>query len=414
MVCNRCFTLKTSFLYKSSSGTIGNIPKPTIFVKNPFNYQLRIKTIHYNFSLKASLNMSMINKVTAELKGDRVIWAVVAVLAMISILTIYSSSSSLAFRNNSGNTEYYLIKQVITLGIGLLIIYVFHLFHYKRFNVWAPYMLVLTIPLLALTLAVGTEVNDAQRWLEVPGLGLTFQTSDLAKISLITYIARSITAKQDYISDFQSAFLPIIMPIILVCLLIAPSNLSTALVIFATCTVIMFIGRVAMKYIFLLFFCGLVAFSGLIVVGQAFPDKVRVNTWTSRLRNFVTESEDADQTKVAKMAIATGGITGAGPGNSLQKNFLPNAFSDYLYAVIIEEYGFDRRCFCTGFIHVAIFEGCSTRYQIPQDFSRHADDGANAYARRASVSQHGSECASGTRYGFATTHAFDGWDLAAI
>ena len=283
--------------------------------------------------------MSMINRVTAELRGDRVIWAIVAVLAMVSILTIYSSSSSLAFQKQGGNTEYYLLKQVFILGIGLLIVYVFHLLHYKRFNVWAPYALAITVPLLVLTLAVGTEVNDAQRWLEVPGLGLTFQTSDLAKISLVTYVARSITAKQDYISDFQSAFLPIIMPVILICLLIAPSNLSTALVIFATAIVMMFVGRVAPKYIFLMMFCGLVAFSGLIVVGQAFPDKVRVNTWTSRLRSFVTNTEEADQTKIAKMAIANGGLLGAGPGNSVQKNFLPNAFSDYLYAVIIEEYG---------------------------------------------------------------------------
>ena len=281
----------------------------------------------------------MMNRVTAELRGDRVIWAIVAVLSMVSILTIYSSSSSLAFQKNGGNTEYYLLKQILILGVGLAIVYVFHIIHYKRFNIWAPYMLAVTVPLLVLTLAVGTEVNEAQRWLEVPGLGLTFQTSDLAKISLITYIARSITAKQDYISDFQSAFLPIIMPVILVCLLIAPSNLSTALVIFATCIVMMFVGRVAPKYIFLMMFCGLVAFSGLIVVGQAFPDKVRVNTWTSRLRNFVTDTEEADQTKIAKMAIANGGLLGTGPGNSVQKNFLPNAFSDYLYAVIIEEYG---------------------------------------------------------------------------
>lgn len=283
--------------------------------------------------------MSMMNRVTAELRGDRVIWAIVAVLSMISILTIYSASSSLAFQKNGGNTEYYLLKQMLILGVGLTIVYVFHIIHYKRFNLWAPYMLAVTVPLLVLTLAVGTEYNDAQRWLEVPGLGLTFQTSDLAKIALITYIARSITAKQDYISDFQSAFLPIIMPVILVCLLIAPSNLSTALVIFATCIVMMFVGRVAPKYIFLMMFCGLVAFSGLIVVGQAFPDKVRVNTWTSRLRSFVTDSEEADQTKIAKMAIANGGMLGTGPGNSVQKNFLPNAFSDYLYAVIIEEYG---------------------------------------------------------------------------
>ena len=294
--------------------------------------------------------MSIANRISAELKGDRVIWAIVGVLMMLSILVVYSSTSTLAFRERGGNTEFYLLKQVIMLILGAVIMYAAHLIHYRRYSHWSPYLLFASVPLLMLTLAVGNEVNGATRWIEIPLIGLTFQTSDFAKIALIAYVARSITAKQDYIEDFQSAFLPIIMPIVLVCFLIAPSNLSTALVIFATCMVMMFIGRVAMKYIFLLMFCGLVAFAALIVLGNAFPTKVRSHTWTERARSFIEDEDGTEQTKLAKMAIAKGNIVGNGPGNSIQKNFLPSAFADYIYAIIIEEYGL-----AGGFIVMALY-----------------------------------------------------------
>jgi cell division protein FtsW len=294
--------------------------------------------------------MSISNRISAELKGDRVIWAIVGVLMMLSILVVYSSTSTLAFRERGGNTEFYLLKQVIMLILGGIIMYVAHLIPYRRYNLWSPYMLAASVPLLMLTLAVGNEVNGATRWIEIPIIGLTFQTSDFAKIALIAYVARSITAKQDYIEDFQSAFLPIIVPIVIVCFLIAPSNLSTALVIFATCMVMMFIGRVAMKYIFLLMFCGLVAFAALIVIGNAFPTKVRSNTWTERARSFIEDEDGTEQTKFAKMAIAKGNLVGNGPGNSLQKNFLPSAFADYIYAIIIEEYGL-----LGGFVVLALY-----------------------------------------------------------
>jgi cell division protein FtsW len=285
--------------------------------------------------------MSLSNRINAELKGDRVIWAIVAILAFISILAVYSSTSYLAVAKEGGRTEFYLIKQILILGIGILITYAFYLIHYKRFSVWAPYLVMIMAPLLIFTLAFGVEINHARRWLEIPGIGLTFQTSDFAKIAIITYVARSISAKQDYITDFQSAFLPIIIPIILTCLLIAPSNLSTALVIFVTCMTMMFIGRVAAKYIFLLIFCGIVAFAGLIVVGKVIPGIVRVDTWVERLKDFSGNNagEEELQVQVSKMAIANGGFIGRGPGNSTQKNFLPAAYTDYIYAVILEEYG---------------------------------------------------------------------------
>jgi cell division protein FtsW len=294
--------------------------------------------------------MSISNRISAELKGDRVIWAIVGILMMLSILVVYSSTSTLAFRERGGNTEFYLLKQVIMLALGGAIMYAAHLIHYRRFSHWSPYMLAASVPLLMLTLAVGNEVNGATRWIEIPIIGLTFQTSDFAKIALIAYVARSITSKQDYIEDFQSAFLPIIMPIVIVCFLIAPSNLSTALVIFTTCMVMMFIGRVAMKYIFLLMFCGLVAFAALIVIGNAFPTKVRSHTWTERARSFLEDDDGTEQTKFAKMAIAKGNLVGNGPGNSIQKNFLPSAFADYIYAIIIEEYGL-----IGGFVVMALY-----------------------------------------------------------
>ncbi|MBL7818164.1 MAG: FtsW/RodA/SpoVE family cell cycle protein [Saprospiraceae bacterium] len=284
--------------------------------------------------------MSLINRATAELKGDRVIWAIVAVLALFSILAVYSSSSLVAFQKRSGNTEFYLIKQVAILTLGLILTYAAYLLHYKRYNLWAPYMLALVVPLLMLTLVIGREINNASRWLDVPGIGLTFQTSDLAKIALITYIARSITAKQEHIRDFQSAFVPIIVPIIIVCLLIAPSDLSTAMVIFVTCLLMMFIGRVAIQYVLLLIFCGLVSFAGLIVASKFLKEgAIRTDTWTSRMRDFIENGDGQPQTQLAKMAIAKGGLFGNGPGNSIQKNYLPMAYTDYIYAVIIEEYG---------------------------------------------------------------------------
>jgi cell division protein FtsW len=269
---------------------------------------------------------------------------------LLSILVVYSSTSTLAFRERGGNTEFYLLKQIIMLIVGAIIMYAAHLIHYRRFSHWSPYLLATSVPLLMLTLAIGNEVNGATRWIEIPIIGLTFQTSDFAKIALIAYVARSITSKQDYIEDFQSAFLPIIVPIVIVCFLIAPSNLSTALVIFATCMVMMFIGRVAMKYIFLLMFCGLVAFAALIVIGNAFPTKVRSHTWTERARSFFEDEDGELQTQQAKMAIAKGSLVGNGPGNSLQKNFLPSAFADYIYAIIIEEYGL-----LGGFVVLALY-----------------------------------------------------------
>jgi cell division protein FtsW len=227
---------------------------------------------------------------------------------------------------------------VILLG-GLVLTFLCHRLHYMTFSRSAPVLLAVCVPLLVFTLAYGAEVNQARRWIEVPFVGVTFQTSDFAKLALIIYVARQISSKQDFIKDFKSAFVPIIVPILGICLLIAPADLSTSLLLFGTCVVMMFVGRVSVKYIVLLLFLGLVAFSFLVLIGQAFPEIVRLETWIGRLREFVMEPEGGYQVQQAKMAIANGEWFGMGPGNSIQRNFLPSPYSDFIYAILCEEYG---------------------------------------------------------------------------
>lgn len=284
--------------------------------------------------------MSLTNRIRAEFKGDSVIWAIVFILSLLSILVVYSSTGSLAFRERNGNTEYYLVKQITILAIGLLITYLCHLLHYVKYKKAATILLVVSVILLIFTLGFGVNINHAKRWLSVPFLRLTFQTSDLAKIGLIIYVAKAISDKQDVIKDLQSAFIPIIMPIVVVCSLIAPADLSTAIVLFCTGMGMMFVGRVTVKYILLLLLCGVLAFAFLLVLAQAAPELgIRVDTWISRMNNFLYGTGENYQVEQAKIAVAKGGWLGVGPGNSTQRNFLSAAYTDYVYATIIEEYG---------------------------------------------------------------------------
>ena len=212
--------------------------------------------------------------------------------------------------------------------------------HYTRYSRLAPMLLIAAIGMLLYTQLFGIEINQAKRWIGIPFTSITFQTSDFAKLALIIFVARSIAKKQDKIKDFNGAFLPIILPIILVCGLIAPSDLSTALLLFATSMMMMFIGRIDMKYLLFLLMMGMVAFGLLFLVGKLFlPDAIRVDTWEVRVRDFMENKEGSHQIQQAKIAIANGEWFGKGPGQSTQRNFLPAAFSDCIYAVICEEYG---------------------------------------------------------------------------
>ena len=277
--------------------------------------------------------------IAKNLKGDKGIWVIVALLCLASILAVYSSTGTIAFRYNGGHAEIHLIKHVVIAMVGLFLCYLCYNLHYTVYSKLAPILFVISIPLLIYTMLFGPEINDARRWIAIPGIGLSFQTSDIAAIALIMYIARSISMKQEVIKDFKSAFLPLLLPVLLVCGLIAPNNLSTALLLFLTCMTLMFIGRVHLKYIFLLVLFGALFMGGLILVGMAFPDAVRVETWTSRFSEFFQDADGGYQIQQAKIAIADGGWFGVGPGLSIQRNYLPYSYADFIYAIICEEYG---------------------------------------------------------------------------
>jgi cell division protein FtsW len=278
-------------------------------------------------------------KLSAELKGDRVIWMIVGLLAILSVLVVYSATGALAFKERSGDTEFFLLKHGLIVTGGLFLTYLAYLMHYMKYNKVAPYLMAIAVPLLIYTLAFGSDINDAKRWIEVPFIGVSFQTSDFAKMALIIYVAREITKKQEYIKDFNSAFLPLIVPVIIVCGLIAPADLGTAVIVFVTCIFMVFIGRVALKYLFLLLLLGIVVFAFLVILGRFIPNHIRVDTWTSRVEQYLNEEDGGYQIQQAKIAIANGGILGRGPGNSTQRNHLPSAYADFIYSIIWEEYG---------------------------------------------------------------------------
>ncbi|MCB0520400.1 MAG: FtsW/RodA/SpoVE family cell cycle protein [Saprospiraceae bacterium] len=276
----------------------------------------------------------------AELRGDRVIWMILLLLSIFSILAVYSSTGTIAYKLSGGNTTGYLIKHILILSFGLFLAYLAYLTPYMKFMKLAPWLWLIAFCLLVYTLAFGVEINHAKRWIQIPFIDLTFQTSDFAKLALILVVAREITRHKDYIKDFKNAFMPIIMPIIIICGLIAPSDLSTALVLFATCFAMMFIGRVDVKFLGLLVLLWIVLFAGLIVIWQFAPDVVRVDTWSTRISEFMSDRADGSfQNQQAKIAIANGEIFGSGPGNSIQRNYLPTPYADFIYAVFCEEYG---------------------------------------------------------------------------
>ena len=274
-------------------------------------------------------------------RGDRIIWGVIILLTVFSILAVYSSTGTLAYKKMGGNTTYYLIRHGVILGIGIFIIFVTHLIPYRYYLRLSQLFLFISIPLLALTLLMGTSLNQATRWLTLPGLGFTIQTSDFAKLALIMYLARLLSLKQHKIQDLREAFQPMIIPIVLICALILPANFSTAAIIFATAMILLFIGRVPMKFI--LAFSGIGLLALVIFIGSAMliNKEGRIQTWKSRIEHFVSsDTDELYQVEQAKIAVATGGFFGKKPGRSTQRNFLPHPYSDFIFAIIIEEYGF--------------------------------------------------------------------------
>ncbi|HLK29751.1 MAG TPA: FtsW/RodA/SpoVE family cell cycle protein [Puia sp.] len=308
-----------------------------------------------------TIERSPLRNLSSRTKGDKVIWAAVVLLALVSLLAVYSSTGLLAYKMNKGNNEIYLFKQFAFIIVGVLIIYFAHQVNYTIYSKVALILFLISIPLLIYTLFFGVKLNEGSRWIRLPIINLTFQTSDLAKLALFMYLSRLLSKKQEVIKDFKKGFLPVIIPVAIVCMLIAPANLSTALLIGATSMMLMFIGRVSAKHLLLTISVALIPVIILILAAvirhKANGDVtekpktenhsrllVRVDTWINRVESFMygTKESNSDndyQVNQAKIAIAKGGWIGLGPGNSQQRNFLPHPYSDFIYAIIIEEYG---------------------------------------------------------------------------
>ena len=282
----------------------------------------------------------------SKLKGDKVIWSFVALLALFSFMPVFSASSNLAYMGHgTGNTIAYLVKHFAHILIGFCMIYWVHRVPYHYFRGISIIALPVVWLLLAYTLLKGTIVDgaNASRWIQVPFIGITFQTSTLASIVLMIFVARYLSKKRETPITFQSSLWELWTPVFITIMFILPANFSTSALIFSMVIMLVFIGRYPLKYIGIVVGAGIMALVFFIAVAKAFPDAFpnRVDTWMSRIDNFTSDKPDEDdyQIEKAKIAIASGGIYGLGPGKSVQKNFLPQSSSDFIYAIIVEEYG---------------------------------------------------------------------------
>lgn len=324
------------------------------------------------------------NNLISKTKGDKVIWALVILLALVSLLAVYSATGSLAYKNFRGNTEIYLFKQIAFIMAGIMVIYFAHLVNYTFYSKVAKIAFVISLMLLFYTLFFGVKMNEGSRWIRLPFINMTMQTSDLARLSLFMYLARLMSKKQDVIKDFKKGFLPVIAPVVVTCALIAPANLSTALLLGASCLLLLFIGRVSTKHILMTIGIALVPIMILVAAAMIRHGKTnkeetavtvkkssstifgRVDTWIGRMEDFMYGSNDVDndayQVNQAKIAISKGGLLGVGPGNSTTRDYLPQAYNDFIYAIIIEEYGLMGGAFIM-FIYLVFLYRCIRIYK---------------------------------------------------
>jgi len=279
---------------------------------------------------------------TRTFRGDRAIWGLVVLFMIYSLLAVYSSSVGVAFRSHGGNTTYFLRSQFIMLLLSLGIIIIVSYLPYRIYFSLAGLFLIISAGLLVLTLVFGARVNEATRWLVIPGTGFKLQTSDVAKVALVIWLARTLAKYQHELGNFMLVTRLFMIPTAVICALIMPENLSTAMMVFGMSMIILFIGRVPLKY--------LLAYTGMAVVGVVLfalvltwvSDDNRVQVWKNRIENYFSGNPDEDdnyQANQAKIAIATGGLFGKAPGRSTQRNMLPQSNSDFIFAIIIEEYG---------------------------------------------------------------------------
>lgn len=276
--------------------------------------------------------------VNDNLKGDKLIWGIVFILSLFSIIIVYSATGALAFKKFDMNTEYFLFKHSLLVALSLVVMYFAHKIDYKYYSGISKIMMIVAIIFLIFSaLGFGATINDASRWIRIPVINQTFQPSDLGKLGLITFLANLLSKKQDDIKDFYKTFIPIIGWIVLICGLIGYADMSTALMLGATSMLLLIIGRVPIRFLALTFVVLCFGLMITLAVGQ------RLGTVINRIESFTCstfgECEPQYQVEQGYIAIANGGIVRLAPGGSMQRNFLPNPFSDYIYAIIIEEYG---------------------------------------------------------------------------
>jgi cell division protein FtsW len=280
-----------------------------------------------------------------NIKGDRIIWAIAALLAIFSFLPVYSAASNLAYIGSGSNTFSYFIKHFVHLFLGFSIIYGVHKIPYRYFKGLSMVMIPVVLILLIITMLQGSTIGgaNASRWIRVPIVGFTFQPSTLAALVLMVYVARYLSKIKDETISFRESVLPLWLPVFIVLALILPANFSTAALIFSMVILLTFVGGYPLKYLSIIIGSGVVVLALFVLTAKAFPDLMpnRVDTWTSRISSFVDSevTQEDYQIEKAKIAIATGGVQGLGPGKSIQKNFLPQSSSDFIFAIIIEEYG---------------------------------------------------------------------------
>ena len=316
-------------------------------------------------------------------QGDRVIWIVIIILALISLMAVYSATGTYANAKYDGKNTYVLLNHAFRLVLGLGAVYAAHRLKYTYYSRLFQIAFWISIPLLAYTLFFGVNLNEAQRVVSI--LGVSFQSSDFAKIALIGYLARELTLKQNEIRSFKSAFIPLVLPVVVVVGLIFPENFSTAGILLASCLVLLFVGRINMKYLLGILACALVLMSiYLVIVLNVAEDKGRTGVWVQRMESFVEKFKDDEdksaeelareadaeefQSIQSRIAIAGGGVIGKGPGRSTQRNYLPHPYSDFIFAIIVEEYGLVMGAFVVLLYLILLYRAIRIMVTIPQSF----------------------------------------------
>lgn len=313
-----------------------------------------------------------VEKTRSLFQGDKVIWVVVAILTFISLLTVYSASESMANRDYNGNNAFVLLRHALMLLFGLVCMFVASHINYKRYSRLLLMLFWISIPLLIYTLFFGKNLNHAQRGIDIAGI--TFQTSDLAKVALIGFLARILTLRRNQLDDFKELGIRVMLPVLVVVGLIFPENFSTAAMLFMTCIVMMFLSKVKMKYIF--GFIGIIVLAGSIfmLVSFAFAKDNRSATWVNRIERFFSSSEEETddmanfQVMHSKIAVAGGGLIGKSPGKSTQRNVLPHPYSDFIYAIVLEEYGLIGGVFVLALYLILLYRTTRIMLRAPQSF----------------------------------------------